>query len=427
MIIFLPPNFSYENHDEISLSSSLGNQYIPNAFINRVYKSQYVIVYEIEHFSDTESQAPVTTISSQRNSSDIKGIYKELRYEPISDLLATSQLQIQRHVNIFGVVLSMNFKEEDPKCTSIQLFDFDPKSTISVKLWRGLAAWITSLSIGARLQVRNLVLKDSTLHSCSRTEIYLLAHGNGNSNIKSSLALSARAEKLNEKERDILLFLSHQSLLITCKQVALETHYYTLRLSAPLYLQYKNDKWTIQGKFNDQNGTVQLSHFDAKLWQLLTEIFFDNFNNFDLLFERLSYTNTNGNGSCICYEYLNTSILSFQTSPFNTPSCNYKHLNWNDLISSKVILFGVFELEAILDYMTQGSEESLGNLSILPSERITFLPHTILRNPSNLDQFVYIEERVHVQGEASLFKVQIKTILNDGNIYEIIRKLIFIL
>lgn len=419
LIIFLPPNFNYENHhEEISITNSL---YIPNTFINRVYKSKHLIVYEIEHFK--ENEPVVTIVSSQKNSSDIKLLYKELRYEPISDLI-TSTPHFQSHIHVFGVVLSMIFKEDDPRCTTLQLFDFNPKAPITVKLWRGLATWITSLSIGARIQIRNLVLKDATtLHSCSTTEIYLLAHGKS----KSAASLSARANNLNEKEREILLFLSHQSLLIPSKQLAPE-HNCTLRLTAPIYLEHKNNKWTVQ----DQNATVNFSHFDAKIWQLLNEILMDNSNKFNLLFEYLTDS----------HEYLSTS----QVTPLNTNTTKnldtidaavYKRLDWPDLISSKVILFGVYVLEAIFDLLTFGtSDESLGNLSILPNERATATntqsqQQVILRNPNNLDQFVYTEN-TPAYGKTStssslLFRVQVKTILNDGNVNEIIRKIIFIL
>lgn len=417
LIIFLPPNFNYENHhEEISTSNPL---YIPNTFINRVYKSKHLIVYEIEHFK--ENEPAVTIVSSQKNSSDIKLLYKELRYEPILDLLtSTSTPHFQSHIHIFGVVLSMSFKQNDPRCTTLQLFDFNPKTPITVKLWRGLATWVASLSIGARIQIRNLILKDATtLHSCSTTEIYLLAHGNS----KSSASLSARANNLNEKEREILLFLSHQSLLIPSKQLAPE-HNCTLRLTAPLYLEHKNNKWV----FQDQTATVNFSHFDAKIWQLLNEIFMDNPNKFDLLFEHLTDS----------HEYLKTSNLTPLTATKNLDiidTAAYKRLDWPDLISSRVILFGVYELEAILDQLTFGtSDESLGNLSILPNERTTATNtqsqrQVILRNPNNLDQFVYTEN-TPAYGKTSsslLFRVQVKTILNDGNVNEIIRKMIFIL
>ena len=459
MIIFLPPIFN-ENHEEISIIPSItldSKSYTPNTVINRVYKSKYIIIYEIEQ---VYSIPTLSCISSQKDSTDIKTLYKELRYEAISDLF-----QVQAYpfnfVNVFCVVLGMNFKEEDPKCTTLQLFDFDIKSSITVKLWRGLANWYNSISIGARLQIRNLLLKDFILHSSSTTEIYLLAHGGSkSSNYKSiTVNLSARSNNLNEKEVEILIFLNHQSLLISSKQLLHETNNIisTLKLTSPLYLEYKNDKWTIQGTLsspsssspssssssNDQNSysfvIINFSYFDAKIWQLLNENFIENFkNNFEILFYKLKFK------SSFNYEFLIDSNLSFKISTdYDNPKNNnnnnslfgnYKKLDWNDLISSKVILFGSFELEGILDQnqkeVVSVENSSIDNLSILPNEIESLIesPKFILRNPINHDQFIYIENTLEFTDiNTRIFKVQIKTILNDGNFNEIIRKMIFIL
>ena len=426
-IVFLPPNFN-ENHELEKYKEISNNQkdpsYAPKTVINRVHKSSKLVVYEIEHTendehdsccydSDNSDHSAVICVSSQKNSSIIKQLYKDLRYEPISELKSTSPSNL---INIFAVVLEMTFKDEDPKCTTLQMFDFDSKSPILVKLWRGLANWITSLSIGARLQIRNLSLKDSILHSCSTTEIYLLAHGNGiESKLRKSAALSSRAKSLNEKEKEILMFLSHQSLLIPTKQQ--QNDNVTLKLAGPLYLEHRNNQWMVS---DSHKASVTFSYFDAKVWQLLSEIFIDSSGNFDILFDKLRDD----------YEFTSFSTLSYQISK-ETQAKELKRLDWSDLMSTRVILFGTFELEAILDYLASPSanEESLGNLSILPHERSTsqskLIP--ILRNPKDFSQFVYPENGVVGGCDKLLFTVRIKTLLNDGNVNEIIRKSIFIL
>ena len=177
-------------------------------------------------------------------------------------------------MNIFGVLIEMSrVNNTELPCTELVLFDFDIDTRVVVKLWRGLAAWHSSLSLGSRLQIRSLIPSRSTgreLHSCSSTEIQLLAHGPSG----QGKPVSGRAATLTEQEKLILNFLNHQSLLIPYiihTNVGDIVDKVDIILECPFYLEHSNHQWILQG-YNSDLITVNFIHLDAKIWQILSEI-----------------------------------------------------------------------------------------------------------------------------------------------------------
>lgn len=444
IIVFLPPNFTNDIKDDGSFIDHASlSSYTPNVTITRIHKSQdsSLLVYQIEQISELDSSYSLTqmtaAVSSQPNPTAIRRLYQELKYEIIADIPGnSSHILPTQLLHIFGIVL--NLQSDDTatafKCTTILIFDFDVNRPVCLKLWRGLAAWITSLTAGSRIQVRNLLLKNNNneLHSTSSTEIYLLAHGFRNNNTK----LSARIDQLNQKEREILLFLNHQSLLLPKSH---HDSFYSsnLHLSPPFYLQFNCDHdncWLLQGtdKGSGELIAVYFRHFDAKVWQCLNDLFMepsrDNNHHFEIVLTNLKHAEFN------TFEFISSSSL--QPHPQNnisSKSSKFMKLDWNDLISAKVALYGTFEIEGLLEQQQQqsrnfSSEESLGNLSILPDEQRSQPPGLFLKCPTNPNWNVNIENHSHVSDTITpyTFIVNIQTILNEGNVHEIIRKSVFI-
>lgn len=439
MIIFLPPIIDKiidGNYTLIDHTKLLPRSYTPNVTINRIHKSKdnnSLLIYQIESVVVTPGDNPTltqmtTSVSSQPSQSLIKGLYRELKFEIISDIQANILLPTQL-INIFGIVLDLRYKEDESyKCTTVLVSDFDISRQVTLKLWRGLAAWISSLTIGARIQARNLLFKNNELYSTSSSEIYLLAHGSINSNNCTTRVLSSRIDNLNQKERDILLFLNHQSLLIP--KCVDSIHSASLSLSFPFYLQFNGNTtdncWIFQGfDASKEIKTVRFVHFDAKIWQSFNELFIkprDAFH-FDILFNNLKPVDIN------TFEFL--PLSSLQSNPTNTrPNNAFKTLDWNDLISAKVVLYGTFEIEAILEYNNNSfHEESLGNLSMLPDElRSQEQQLASLKCPHNPSWTAHVEHAIDCLPSNSQrkFVVNIKTVLNEGSVHEVIRKSIFI-
>lgn len=320
-----------------------------------------------------------------------------------------------------------------PACTELLVFDFEMGRRVMVKLWRGLAAWYSSLSLGCRLQIRSLTLKSQSnnnineLHSSSTTEIHLLAHGPGG----KGKAVSGRAGILHDKEAAILNFLNHQSLLIPfpfCNKSPATTslkNNVNINLISPVYLEYHHQIWTLQSSL----VTVNFIHLDAKVWQKLLEII-DILGNFDF---SIQFNNLVQSEPLNLFNF--TSDSSFDLAPNIFSSCptTFKSLDWKDLCSSQVVLYGVYSLKSLVkrtnSSSSQGtSEESLGNLSIdlLPSFTLKLkCPHDdkyFIYPENGCGGFIFDESR-------NLFSllVLVKTVLNDGNVNEIIRKSVYIL
>ena len=450
-IVYLPPNIDNENINDNKDTSDTDHlrDRDPQVMVKRVHKSGgSLIIYEIEpiesELTESETEPPlisptqiheqfsffnvptqITAVSSQLDAGVIRALYFDLNFTPIFNLSITFN-----NVNIFGVLIEM-LRISDTKlpCTELVLFDFDIDTRVVVKLWRGLAAWHSSLSLGSRLQIRSLIPSRSNsreLHSCSSTEIQLLAHGPSG----QGKPVSGRAAMLTEKEKLILNFLNHQSLLIPYinPNINDKVDKVGIILACPFYLEHSNHQWILQG-YNSSIDliTVNFIHLDAKIWQMLSEIIdkiSDN-SNFTVKFNDLTASDNNH------YNFMAFSSLDHQSFPATQYThSQYKSLNWIDLCSSTVILYGVYILEASIDsYPIALSEESLGNLSILPD---SYPPSMALRlkcphddklfiYPDNPEIFQVTQSRVY-----SLL-VKIKTVLNDCNPNEIIRRSVYVI
>ena len=473
-ILFLPPIIN-ENLELIEITdiNEIKSDRIPQISIKRIHKSSgnSLIIYEIEPLEtqeedeeeeeinkdkvnmnnktdqerESESERIVSGISSQSDVSYIKNLYSELNYQPINELLTGKPM---KQVNIFGIVLKMSSEstviKDDFRYSSIFVYDFDINRPINVKLWRGLSVWTNSLSIGCKIQIRSLLWKTSELHSSSSSEIYLLGHGHLESGFDQNKKLSNRVNNLSMKELEILAYLNHQSLLIRIdefpsikfKEIENSMKLNSLKLHGPFYVEHENNLWTLEGSIEAKSTIllkVRFKYIDAKIWQNLMEIVPDSrSSNHELLLDKLFTENSN------TFEFINISSLQTTTiAPKGSKSqiVIYKQLNWNDLISARVILYGLYEIEGILEYRPNSqSNESLGNLSILPAERSVSLSSTvILKCPTNDSMYFYPDNSPADIAEAQIglkqkLLLSVRTVLNDaGNVDEIIRKSIFIM
>ena len=439
-IIYLPPNINNINDkNTLNVDADHLRNRDPQVMVKRVHKSRgSLIIYEIEPIEITESETEppplispheqfsffnvptqITAVSSQLDAGVIRTLYFDLNFTPIFNLSITC-------ANIFGVLIEMSrVNNTELPCTELVLFDFDIDTRVVVKLWRGLAAWHSSLSLGSRLQIRSLVPSRSNgreLHSCSSTEIQLLAHGPSG----QGKPVSGRAATLTEKEKLILNFLNHQSLLIPYI-VGDKVDKVDIILTCPFYLEHSNHQWILQG-YNSDLITVNFIYLDAKIWQMLSEIIdkISDCSNFTVKFNNLSASSDNN-----YYKFIAFSSLDHQ--PFTDTKythSQYKSLDWIDLCSSTVILYGVYILEASIDiYPISLSEESLGNLSILPDSYPSSMALR-LKCPHDEKLFIYPDNPEilkETQSRLSSLLVKVKTVLNDCNPNEIIRRSVYII
>ena len=424
IIVYLPPNIDTINSDNIYKSGNIHQSRDPQVSIKRIHKSMdnSLIIYEIEPITHESNDCQaITSVSSQLDASQIRKFYFELNFTPI-DHLSSAAVTC---VNLFGVLLEMSRARNETACTELVLFDFEVGRRVLIKLWRGLAAWHSSLSLGSRLQIRSLTLKQQgfELHSSSVTEIILLAHGPGG----NGKPVSGRARMLNEKESLILNFLNHQSLSIPQDKLTdMNINLFSNRINliGPFYLEYlgNNQPWILQGYQYTQPDTlttVNFIHLDAKIWQIFLEVI-DKIGSieFTIQFDNLVEFNFNSSSSLYHFPSLIQSINRF------------KSIDWIDLCSSHVVLYGVYTLEAVVDGSAiQGSsEESLGNLSVLPD---SYTSNSLrLKCPYDDKYFIYPENDRSIgekTNEILSFLIRVKTTLNDGNFNEIISKNVYII
>ena len=202
-------------------------------------------------------------------------------------------------------------------------------------------------------------------------------------------------------------------------------------LSGPFYLEYSKDHWILQGYCapRDLQVTINFVHLNAKIWQKLLEII-EKIGNFDF---SIKFDNLIQSTDEFIYNFMESSSFDNFNFPNSTEISNFKTIDWNDLCSSKVILYGVYLLEAALmdNSFTGSSEESLGNLSILPNPNSC--SYFRLKCPHDDKLFIYPENcgililsSLQVNGPLPLL-IQVKTVLNDGNVNEIIRRSVYII
>ena len=495
IIVYLPP-------DDINI-----NNYIPpqNSIkpsmveftvirVNKSYKGGGLLIYKVEYLDhqhqsdliapenfmntltinkDATANATMVVSSQAFDQFYIKNLYTELNFQPINQILSAKNLNNNNNnnvnINIFGVVLGLaSTVQSNVKCCCVIMYDFNINDTVCVRLRRGLAAWISSLSIGCRLQIRNLAFKSTPineLHSTSMTEIFLLGHGHLGA-VPSDLRLSARGDSLNFKEREILEFLNQQSLHINYTSYSQKrTHNcVSLNINFPLNLEWRssfphtgNSCWILTGG-PEEMLPVHFIHFDAKVWQSLSEAFLNQSSGERIQIQSVSFDKLNRLEDH--YEYTNFSSMSFTFAASTTLSLLehgniYKKLTWDDLISCSVVLFGFYQIEgtisSINSFKTKSSddikssnnqmsmsmsmsiENSIGALSILPDESTeTESNQLILRSSNN---FVYLENtnksispvNLSLSGSPALIHlIFVKTILNDGNVDEIVRKSVWL-
>lgn len=462
-IVYLPPNindnFEKDNSDD---SCCLEHRVLdcsrdPQTTVKRIHKSMgsALIIYEIESTSSSSEDTgdcsvfhvptQITAVSSQLDAAQVRAFYFDLNFTPIDCIAPTVPAP---SVSLFGVLVGMSRRDATATlaCTELVVFDFEVGRRVVVKLWRGLAAWYSSLSLGCRLQIRFLTTtaakspppsNSNDLHSSSATEIHLLAHGPGG----KGKPVSGRAGMLHEKEAIILNFLNHQSLLIPRnKAPPSSTTLKNFCLASPLYLEFSgnNPLWTLQTGDTPPPVTVNFTHLDAKVWQKLLE-FIDKMSSPDF---SIRFNNLVQSAAADLFDF--TADSSFDLFPSTLPSSpTFKSLDWADLCSSQVILYGVYSLKSLVErsnsfYGGGSSEESLGNLSILPQSMEA--PFSVkLRCPHDDKYFIYPENNGAFLDEASgsgsgsgskaVFSllVAVRTILNDGNVDEIIRKSVYII
>lgn len=494
IIVYLPPDdinnyIPFLSHNSIKPSK----MEFTVIRVNKSYKGGGLLIYKVEYRNHNDLIIPENINSNNMNTNTmpinkedatanatmvvssqafdefyIKKLYTELNFQPINQIFSAKNLNLNNNftashnVNIFGVVLGVTCTVQfNVKCCCVIMYDFNINDTICVRLWRGLAAWINSLSIGCRLQIRNLISKSTPineLHSTSITEIYLLGHGHLGV-VPLDLRLSARGNCLNFKEREILEFLNQQSLHINYTSKSTEKTYnynfVSLNINFPLNLEWQgsfphnhNCCWILTG--GNENLPVHFIHFDAKVWQILSEAFLNqsseqiqsvSFDKLNRLEDHYEFTNV----SSVSFTFAaRTTLLSLEHTIF------YKKLTWDDLISCSVVLFGFYQIEGIVssinslktrsndnikinnNQMSMSIENSIGVLSILPDESIeTESNHQFILRSSN--NFVYLENTNKSispldfsDPPASIHLILVKTILNDGNVDEIVRKSVWL-
>jgi hypothetical protein len=435
IILFLPPNFDYKQGGETINKTKLKNksflhnqQHTPQSSIERIHKSQGngLIVYQIDFPSSSTSIPDETTISSQVDPLHIRELYLELHFQPIDKLFGID-ICTNGIINIFGIV--SDFSEAIRHTTDatpysfVSIFDFDLNKTCRIKLWRGLAVWINSFSIGCRVQIRNLLIKDSELASTGATEIFLLGHGHLGI-IPESLKLSSRHENLLEKEREILNFLSYESLRISARA---QSTTLTVSLKGPIYLEW-NGFWYCEGLQFENCGNssdftrIVFNYFDAKTWN-------------SLLTDDLQEVEFKGlrKGGFSELSFVESSTICVRPSTIKSiyESVDFKSISWKDLLSSSFIQYGIYRIEGILSPSTSlDSSNSFGNLTLL-DDVSTQIQQLVLKDATDPSLFVYpaeVNANIEmVSGIKRSFLIKIRTILNDHNVKEVVRKLIFII
>lgn len=419
MILFLPPTHLPPDPRNVNDFRDLGDedpQRVPKVFIERIYKSKHALVYEIVDDDFIVNNAELQAVSTQLSIESLQKLYSDLNYTMIDELFNYSKLSPDKLVNVFVIVKELLSYCDQSKCTSIIVSDY-LHHQVTVKLWRGLSAWNQSLSPGCRIQIRNLLFKSNIneLHSTSSSEVYLL--GSAQSNIQ----LSARAHNLSPKEREILRFLEEQSILIPRTPAS----NLNVSLTCPFYLEHFQKQWRITGCSDGIFNTIIFERIDAKIWSIMNELFFestDDFISWEIYFSNLSQSSDT-------FTYMFTSPKSQITTSFresNSKVTPIKQLSWEDLLSLDVVLFGVYEIEGVLDQTASyyNQEESLGNLSASASLPPINPYINVLKCPKDLSKFIQIDGDIShaAMGRNSKFKVKIKTLLHDGNVEEIVNK-----
>ena len=207
-----------------------------------------------------------------------------------------------------------------------------------------------------------------------------------------------------------------------------------LSIFAPFYLENSGNQWILQGKCEEELIAIRFDHFDAKIWQQFNELFIDSSRSLDNLsielsgLKQMDLTNTNATNTipdAISNANNNTNTFIFisnssihtisELSSGITVGRGHKCLNWDNLVSSRAVIYGIYQITGTLEtVLCSKSEESLGNLSLIPPS-IPEGPMIILRDPGNPSNFVY-PDKIEI-GNGILLGGPRKFLINVRTIY----------
>lgn len=443
-ITFLPPNISraaiqtaVNDHwsDTLHQSSSM-NRRTAMLALNRVYKSPQEIVYEIES-SETDSSrcadadmadsdiilaAKTQTtmkgtqsglvVSSQADPTHIHQLYRKLGLTTTGDVTTDAS----RSLHVFGVIVEIeavrHVGERQIPCASLCICDLGNQHArgIRVRLWRQLSGWVNSLLVGDCIQVRNLKWRDDgELVSTVHTQIFLLAHSPHTARVGRP-SLSARISHLSEDERQILIFLRHQTLrLPNSTHVSHVIRAAMTVIMRPVTLERCGHVWMLAGVSDAKNVSVQFVHLDAHVWLQLNVIMERGFAGLVVECRQLTVDGT----------FIASSQLSVRDAECAMDEVGAM-LSFERALSAKVMLNGLYRMYGVLEACLLDSEWSMDS-SLITSQPL----RSSLLDPAVPTHRVFLDGHATDSGtscEVSWHALLVRSHLSDPYSDELLRR-----